>query len=293
MMESRSSRILEDKIKKIKKETGNDKLKAEGAKEKMTVQKFVTQDLPRPIIYLVTEPIVTLCATLLSISYALVYGLTESLTIVYTLPGFAWPEANASLAFLAVALGIWLDVLPRFYDSHLFKKLKAQGKQITAEHKIRSFAIACPALAIGLWIFAWTIPPRVIGVYWFVSFIGITLVGFSANDFSYVLFGYVTDVYGSEAASAVSALAFARTLVASSFPLFTTQMYQGLGANVATSIFAAVATLFSVTPWLFLGRAQMLKKISKNAKQDDDSGEEGDEEQGGEKKQGEESDESH
>lgn len=266
--ESRASIILEGKIEKIRKQTGNDKLKPEGG-AKDTDFKSVLKELPKPLYYLFMEPIVTLCAILLSTSYALIYGLTESLTIVYALPGFAWPMANTSLSFLAILLGLWLNIIPRFYDAWLFKKLKAADKEITAEYKIRGFAVACPALAIGLWIFAWTIPPLVPHVFWIVSFIGLVLIGYSANDFSYVLFAYVTDVYGTNAASAVSALSFCRTLVAAAFPLFTTQMYNGLGANVATSIFAAVATMFSLTPWLFLGKAGMLKKISRHAMQDE------------------------
>jgi hypothetical protein len=133
-----------------------------------------------------------LCAIICSIAYGLIYGLTESVTIVYE--QFGWSTTNTSLEFIAILLGLVLNIVPRFYDQHIFTKYKQEGHAINPETKIRSFGIACPALIIGLWIFGWTKPPLVTHVHWVVSMIGLVLVGFAANDFAYVLFGYVTDL---------------------------------------------------------------------------------------------------
>jgi len=266
MKESRATSLLDEKVESIRKETGQDQLKTESSEKEFTLKTFAQQSLFRPLQFLFTEPVVLLCAILVSIAYGLIYGLTESLTIVYE--QFGWTQSNTSLAFIPIFLGLVLDIIPRVYDQRVFSQYKRQHRKITPETKIRSFAIACPALAIGLWIFAWTIPPLVPHVHWIVSMIGLVLVGFSANDFSYLLFGYVTDLYGPYAASAVSSLSLCRTLVAAAFPLFTTQMYNGLGSNVATSILAAVATVFAFTPIIFFGFAPKLRKMSKYAGND-------------------------
>lgn len=260
MKESRATSLLDQRVAKIKKETGYDNLKTESSDQKLTFKSFLQDSLFRPLQFLGTQPIVIFCAILCSIAYGLIYGLTESLTIVYE--QFGWSKANTSLAFIPILLGLILNILPRFWDQHIFRKYKKQHRTITAETKITSFAIACPALAIGLWIFGWTIPPLVTHVHWIVSMIGLVLIGFAANDFAYVLFGYVTDLYGPYAASAVSSLSLSRTLVAAAFPLFTTQMYEGLGANYATTILAGVATLFAFTPFIFLKFAPKFKKMS-------------------------------
>lgn len=249
------------KVEKIRKETGNHRLKTEKSENRSSLKEFMQSSLFRPLKFLLTEPIVSFCAILCAISYGLIYGLTASLTIVYK--SFGWSTANTSLSFLAILLGMVLDIIPRFYDQYIFKKYKRLHKTITPEAKIRSFAISCPALAIGHWIFAWTIPPAAPNIHWAVSMIGLVLIGFAANDFSYVLFGYLTDLYGPYAASAVSSLSLCRTLVGAAFPLFTTQIYEGLGANVATSILASVATMFMFTPILLLGFAGRMKKMSK------------------------------
>ncbi|KAF4494995.1 multidrug resistant [Fusarium agapanthi] len=229
---------------------------------------FAQNALFRPLQFLVTDPLVFFCAVLCAIAFGLIYGLTESLTIVYTAPPFNFSQNSSSLAFLAIAIGEVLNILPRMYDAHIYKKYRRTHRRILPESKIISFAIAAPSLAIGLWLFAWTIPPRVTNVPWPVSMIGLVMIGFSANDFSYVLFGYATDSYGGHAASAVSAISLTRTLAAAVFPLFTHQMYTGLGSNVATSILAAVASLFAFTPFLFLRYGSRLRHRSKFAADD-------------------------
>lgn len=270
--ESNAKQLLDKEVQRIKDQTGNSDLRAgHDDNQSFSLSNFLQVALFRPLKFLVTEPLVTFCATLCAIAFGLVYGLTESLTIVYTAPPFNFSQSSASLPFIAIIIGLLLNVIPRFYDAHIYRKFRATHRRILPESKIRSFAIAAPALAIGLWLFAWTIPPRVTVVPWPISMIGLVLIGFSLNDFSYVLFGYVTDGYGQYAASAAGALALARTLTAAVFPLFTYQMYTGLGSNVATSILAAVASLFALTPFLFLKYGATLRKKSKMAVDDDEA----------------------
>lgn len=273
--ESRTGFLLECKIKAIQKQTGNDTLRCPG-KKMITLQSFAQDGLFRPLSFMVTEPIVICCAILMTISFSLIYGLTEGLTVVYTEFGFA-ESTTSSLSFLPLLIGLLLDILPRIYDQKLYTRYRKQNRPLRPETKVNSLVTACPALAIGLWLFAWTIPPQVLHVHWIASMIGLVLVGYATNDLSYILFGYLTDSYGPYAASACSALSLARTLMAAIFPLFTYNMYTGLGGNVATSIFAAVATVFCVTPFVFIRYGPRLRKISRFA-QTDGAGEKKDEE---------------
>ncbi|KAJ4253773.1 hypothetical protein NW762_010167 [Fusarium torreyae] len=268
--ESNANQLLDQVVKQIREETGIQELKPGHAEQaRLTVATFAQDALFRPLKFLVTDPLVFFCAVLCAIAFGLIYGLTESLTIVYTSPPFNFSQNSSSLAFIAIAIGEMINILPRIYDAYIYKKYRKTHRRILPESKITSFAVAAPSLAIGLWLFAWTIPPRVTSVPWPVSMIGLIMIGFSLNDFSYVLFGYATDSYGKYAASAVSAISLTRTLAAAVFPLFTHQMYTGLGSNVATSVLAAVASLFAFTPFLFLGYGQRLRHRSKFAADDE------------------------
>lgn len=271
--ESKAEQLLQDKAEAVRERTGQSDLRAASSSEKgFSLKSFAKDSLFRPLEFLVMEPIVMFCAALCAIAFGLLYGLTAGLTVAYTDPPFdnTFSEVSSSLSFIAILIGILLDVLPRFYDDYLFRRFQKQHTRIVPESKIRSFAIACPILAIGLWIFAWTVPPRVTVVPWPVSMIGLICIGFSTTDFSYVLFGYVTDSYGEFAASAVSALSTTRTIAAAVFPLFAFQMFSGLGTNIAASILAAVATAFAFTPILFLRYGKRLRQKSKTALDDED-----------------------
>lgn len=272
MKESKATQLLDAKVKRIRNNSGRNDIQAEGSDKTFSVKSFVRDSLFRPVELLFTEPIVFFCSILCAIAFGLVYGLTEGLTVAYTKPPFdnTFSQTSSSLSFIAILIGELLNVLPRFYDQSVFRKYRREHRRLLPESKITSFAIACPALAIGLWIFAWTIPPIVTNVPWPVSMIGLVLIGFALNDFSYVLFGYVTDSYGQYAASAVAAVSLTRSLTAAVFPLFTYQMFSGLGSNWAGTILAGVATVFAFTPILFLRYGGRLRVKSKVASNDED-----------------------
>lgn len=89
-------------------------------------------------------------------------------------------------------------------------------------------------------------------VHWTVSCIALALIGYALNKFDAVLAGYLADSYLTYAASWFAALAFLRAILSAVFPLFPTQMFDGLGANVSASVLAPVATVFCLLPPLFV-----------------------------------------
>lgn len=196
-----------------------------------------------------------------SVAFGQIYLLTEALPAINMQAPLSFNLEHASLAFLPIAIGLGLDVLPRFYDHYLLKRIKARGGVIKPEHKIHAFALGAPLLAIGLWWFAWTIPPSV-PAPWPVSFLPLILVGFATNEFDCTLGGYLTDSYTVFSASTYASLAFLRAIVSGVLPLFTNQMYVTLGANKATTILAVLATLFCVAPVLFLKYGERLREKS-------------------------------
>ena len=267
--ESRTGYLLEMKVTTIQERVGDKSLRIPD-KHHYTLRSFAQECLIRPLEFLVTQPIVFCCAVLMTISYSLIYGLTEGLAVVYTDFGFD-ESTTSSLSFIPILLGLSINVLPRIYDQKLFTRYRKQNIPLRPETKINSLITSCPALAIGLWLFAWTVPPRVPHIHWIVSMIGLVFVGYATNDLAHILFGYLTDSYGPYAASACAALSLSRTLMAAIFPLFTYTMYTGLSGNVATSIFASIATVFCVTPVVFIRYGRKLRGMSHFAQSDDDN----------------------
>jgi MFS family permease len=213
----------------------------------------------RPCRLLFGEPLVFTSTILCSYSMGLIYMFTESVAVVYTTPGFDFSYPESSLAFLAMAIGVAFSAVPRYVD---VKRYAAAGSKATPELKLSGFLMGAPALAIGLWIFAWTIPPHV-HTHWIVSMVGLLFMGFAATEISYTLQGYLTDAYTVYASSALSGLASVRAIIASVAPLIAQKMYRDLDNNSASSILAGLATLFLGTPILFLRFGPRMRRKSR------------------------------
>jgi hypothetical protein len=261
--ESRPTKLLSEKLGELEK-TFNEKLEPRDNPDATpNGRALVEVVLLRPARLATTEPIVIMVSLLSATAWGLVYLFTESLTVVYSLYG--WAETTTSLAFLAIGLGIPIGILPRLWDVHVITQSKRRNRDIKPEDKIYGFVIAAPMLAVGLWLFSWTIPPYV-HTHWLVSMVGLVFIGFAANEFAYTLNGYLADSYTFYASSGLASLAFLRALVSGLMPLFAYPMFSGLGGNVAGSILAAVASLFCLTPIIFLKYGKSLRERSQFAR---------------------------
>lgn len=261
--ESRPTQLLSQKLTQLEKKH-NTKLEPRDNPDAVPNGRALARlIILRPARLAVTEPIVIMVSLLNAAAWGLVYLFTESLTVVYSLYG--WAETTTSLAFIAIGLGIPLSILPRIWDVHMISQKKRHNQEVKPENKIYGFAIAAPMLAVGLWLFSWTIPPRV-HTHWAVSMVGLVFIGFAANEFAYTLNGYLADSYTMYASSGLATLAFLRALVSGVVPLFAYPMFSGLGGNIAGSILAAVATVFCLTPFVFLKHGEALRGRSQFAK---------------------------
>ena len=112
-----------------------------------------------------------------------------------------------------------------FTTVRFITKRSNSGRQLSPEDMLIGFAIAAPALAVGLWWFAWTVPPAVLNVHWIVSTLALVLMGFAINGFGCVLGGYLADSYKAFASSAYASLSLLRSIASAVFPFFTRQLY--------------------------------------------------------------------
>ncbi|KAK3673990.1 hypothetical protein LTR78_006192 [Recurvomyces mirabilis] len=261
--ESRPSLILASKVAALRKQFDSD-LSFDNHDAVADHSELLNIILIRPASLLVTEPLVILVTTLSAISWAIIYLFTEALTGIYRTIGFS--RTSASLPFLAIGLGVLLSIFPRFQDMKVARRRKLRGEPLEPEDKLSGFILAVVALAIGLWWFAWTIPPLVTSIPWIVPTIGLVFVGFAVNEMAYTLSSYLADSYTVYAASAFAALAFVRAIISGLMPLIAYAMYENMSANLATTIIASVATLFGVAPYILLKYSKNLRRISRFTK---------------------------
>ncbi|KAI9376156.1 major facilitator superfamily domain-containing protein [Aspergillus egyptiacus] len=261
--ESRPTTLLAKRFDRLQSKVGKLDMEIPNPDAIGDVRELLKVIVVRPTRLGVSEPIVILVSLLGASAWGMMYLFTESFTVVFSEFGFS--SRATSLPFIAFLPGLPLSCLMRLWDRHQLKKRQQEGQPPEPEDKIGGFALAAPTLAIGLWIFGWTVPP-IVPVHWIGSMFGLALIGFAATEFSYTLSGYLADSYTIYASSGLAVLAFLRGVLSGCMPLFAYPMYSGLGSNVATSIIAAVATVFSITPYVFLKYGKRLRERSQFAR---------------------------
>ena len=257
--ESRPSLLLSRHVKSLCTETGHD-LRPLNSDHVPDLKTFARVSLFRPAQLLVFEPIMLTVSVISGVANGIFYLFTDTIPEIYQ--AFQFSEKNASLPFIAIALALSVNLTVRFVDRRTASTAEKNDKLLSPEHKLLGMSLGAPSLAIGLWIFAWTVPPEV-HVHWFVSVFALFLVGFGLNEFCAVLTSYVTDVYLNHAASANAALAVVRVTFGAFFPLFAPRMFGDLGANVAVSVLAAIATAVCLVPPIFERFGERLRQKSK------------------------------
>lgn len=261
--ESRPSLLLAQTVTQLKQATNDDTLFVQNPDHYPGFHDFVRTALFRPVHLLFTEPIVFVVSIMTAIAFGLIYLFTEALQVVYREYGFSIPQT--SLSYIVIAIGLFFGFLVRLFDHKAVQKRKKAGTNTKPEDMLTGFTIAAPVLAIALWWFAWTVPPRV-HTHWSVSMVALIPIGFAFNEIDNVLAGYMSDSYTLYSASAFASLSIVRTLFSATFPLFGRQMYENLSPNYASTIVAALATIACVSPILLLRYGERLRERSKFAR---------------------------
>ena len=214
----------------------------------------------RPLILLFTNPTVFFSSLANAFGTALLYLFAVAFPLVYA--RYAWSGQKATLIFLFIVLGLFFSTLTRLHDRHAIRKSHLTNHHLPPKKPLLGVAVGAPALAVGLWWFAWTIPGSHIQTLpWPASALSLVLVGYGMNEYSTTLLRYVLQPYSQnsnnknnndDASSVFVALLILRALLGATFPLFTERMLQNLGNNVAGSVLAAVATAFCLLPFVMM-----------------------------------------
>lgn len=194
--------------------------------------------------------------------YGLIYLFSESFTIVFSVH-YGLGQHQASWVTAAFAVAIPFAFLNCIVDVHRVNKAKSKGRDVTPEQKLFGFFVAAPLLAIGLLIFAATIPPLSHVTPW-VPIVALAGIGYSVIEFDTVLSGYLTDAYGPYAGSANSPMSFLRCILSGTSPLFSKLMFEEMGTNApnnAVFLLAGFALIFcGVALWFGLKSKDIRKK---------------------------------
>lgn len=144
-------------------------------------------------------------------------------------------------------------------NKHYLTIVQRYNGKPPAEARLIPMMFSCWLIPAGLFSFAWSSYPRLSWAGpcisgWAVGF-GFIFLYNSANN-------YLVDSYQHQAASALAAKTFIRSLWGASVVLFTNQMYDRLGYEWAGCLLAFIGLACCAIPYVFYYKGAAIRKHS-------------------------------
>ncbi|CEL09550.1 Putative Synaptic vesicle transporter SVOP [Aspergillus calidoustus] len=220
--------------------------------------------LSRPWILLFREPIVFLLSLYMAIVYGTLYMLFAAYPIVFQ-GTRGWNQGIGALPFLGIMVGMLFAVAYSIWDNKRYVRAQdAHDGFAPPEARLPPCMVACVAIPIGLFWFAWTNYPS---VHWMACIAAGVPFGFGMVLVFLSIMSYLIDTYTIFAASVLAANSVLRSIFGAVFPLFTSYMYQDLGIHWASSIPAFLALACVPFPFLFYKYGKPIRLRCKYAAQ--------------------------
>lgn len=262
LRETRGSVILTRKAKKLRKLTGDNRFRAAAEIETPSIKALLHASTTRAAVLLVREPVVLFFSLWLAYEWALIFALFAGIPLVFNgLHG--WSTGNTGLAYIAPILGTFAAWIINFHSTRLYDRARERNGGVPVpEARLYYATVGGIASTIGMFIFAFTSYSH---VHWIGPEIGLFfLIGGVFFVFDAVQ-NYLSDAYGEYASSAISAQGFVRNLLAASFPLYTTQMFNNLTIPYAGLLLALLLTLACPLPFILIRYGERIRARSRYA----------------------------
>ncbi|KAK6337220.1 hypothetical protein TWF718_010002 [Orbilia javanica] len=254
--------LLQRKAAKIRRETGDDRYYAPYDKRTNGILKTVLVSCQRPFQLLVFEPMVLALCTFTALLLGILYIFFQAFGFIFR-GTYGFTLSQLGLSFLGLFVGMIMGVMTDPIWRRTYAKLVAKRGESIPEFRLVPGILGGVLVPVGMFWFGWTTYKS---VHWIVPIIGSTAFGMGTLLVYSAVFAFLVDCYPLYAASAMAANSFSRSCFAAGFPLFSTQMYQTLGAQYATLILTLLTVLMAPFPFLFFKYGEKLRKHSRYAR---------------------------
>lgn len=238
--------ILKKRAKRLRKETGNDKIMTEQELLPLLFKEMLNNNLYRPLRFIVQEPVLDLICAFVAFIYALLYAFFFAYPVIFNrLYGFK--DNKIGLMYVPILIGASLAVCTTPVLERRYMAI-SKRRQPTPEDRLVGALIGAPFPAISLFVLGATSHKWVIWVGPALSGLafgyGMVLIYYSLNN-------YIIDTYAKYAASALATKVFLRSAGGAAFPLFVTYIYDGIGLPWGSFLLAFVSLAMVPIPFAF------------------------------------------
>jgi MFS family permease len=248
MRETYAYTILENKTKRLRKETGNPKLRSALDKGTTTKELF-SLAMVRPTKMLLFAPIVSLLSLYMALVYGYLYLLFTAMPTLFE-GEYHFSRGSVGLSYLGIGTGSILGlVIAGATSDPLVRYLaKRNGGDVKPEYRLPFMFIACLIIPAGLFLFGWSAEKK---THWILPIIGTSFLGCGMIIVFMAISVYLVDAYVEYSASAIAASTVLRSLVGALLPLAGRSMYNSLGYGWGTSLLGFIAAAAIPFPLIF------------------------------------------
>lgn len=250
--------LIKRKAKKLRKETGNQDLRASAELSGKSPSQLLWINIMRPTKMLIFSPIVFLLSIYIAVVYGYLYIMFSTMTIVFE-EQYHIGGGNVGLTFLGLGLGqiIGLFFFASTSDKDLKRRAAKNNGVMTPEMRLPFLYQTSLFAPAGLFLYGWTAQYH---IHWIVPIIGTTLISIGMIC-SFMPIGiYLVDAFTVYAASAMAANTVLRSLGGALLPLAGRRLYATLGLGWGNSLLAFIALVFCPCIWLLEKYAQRIRE---------------------------------
>ncbi|SCV05554.1 LANO_0H10044g1_1 [Lachancea nothofagi CBS 11611] len=253
--------LLLRKAERLRRETGDDRYYAplEVERREISFRNAITISAGRPFGLLTRDPMMGVLCFYTGLVLAIIYMFFLAFPLVFTTL-YNFTKVEVGVSYMGLLVGIFMAAPTSLWFQKRYQQRVSRNNGVSVpEFRFEPLFYGAFLSPMGLMIFAWTSYSH---VHWIAPIIGTGVFGAGVFFVFAGVFGYTVDAFRLYTASAMACNSFVRSVMGGVFPLFTLQMYRGMGINWASFLLAMVAMLMIPVPFLFTRYGASLRSKS-------------------------------
>jgi multidrug resistance protein len=230
--------------------------------QRSSIQRMIYLSTTTPFKLLSTEPVVFFFSLWAAFAWATLYLTLPAIPLVFTARHNFDVQGNGCV-FISLTVGAIIGALLSIYQEKAARKWWPHLLE-QPEGRLYFACLESALLPIGLFWFGATTSSH---IHWISPVIALGVAQVGIFSIYLAVFNYLADVYHRYASSALAGQSFCRNMGAAAFPLFTVQMFNGLGFLGASCLLGGVGALLTLVPWVLVFNGERIRRRSKIARE--------------------------
>jgi len=245
--ETRGAKILMDRAKALRKETGDQSIRAPAELESESVKDLLKKSSSRAVMLLIHEPVVLAFGLWIGLAWGITFLFLSVIPLTFA-GNHGWSEGNAGLPYLALILACFIGFGTGLWADKKYDQVQEENDGVAIpEYRLYGSMFFTPFLPIGLFIFAFT---QYSHVHWIAPIIALVPILVGIYSIFLAVYNYTADSYGELSSSAIAGQGFIRNTFGAVTPLFATYMFKGMGYQFAGLLLALLTLLMAPLPFI-------------------------------------------